>query len=969
MDNIQTSELLEDLDKFRRNPNAVQRSVYGLLDKASGGRINVIDASNPFSLLLEAAAVTSADAISECESLTRRVYPKLVATEDDLYGHISDLEYVGVWGSPSRDMFTFAFNLAEIKHLAKEITGTNNTKLTIPRETRVRVANTDFSFAYPIDIIFSGADSVSVLYDTSEASPFMALETNVIDYKIRSISGSEMLMFQVPGLQYSIESYIAAVSSTSGFSTTKSIQNHLYYCRVYQKTSEGVWEEMSTTHSGRVYDSGVPTATLKLADGSLTVKIPEVYFSKGLIGPEVRIDVYTTKGDLALSLSEYPPSAVETKWQDLNNTENGRYTAPLSQITQMAIAGASVTVGGNNGLTFEELQNRTVRNSTYKPAPVTEYDLNNVLEDRGYNVLSVVDNVTDRTFLASRSMPAPTQGLSSSPIGTTVETIKLYNELLQTLSTVNYANKVWSILPTTLYKRDGVGIAFVSDLEREALENSSGDELIALLEQGEYFFSPYLTVMDTNDDVFSYNNYYIDNPTVSDRYFGAANSKIDYKATIAAMSVYRTFDGYELTVTVKGSVGHEELHPNKAGLQLAYRPGGQEQRTYIEGTRYGRDEEGNLVFRFSIDTKFEIHKGHELYIENFNSVLEDTLLYPVKPDTEFDFIHYITDVGIDTDKRDDLHDLLGEPFAPDDAIVITHETANIRLFESMDGLVNRSRVSINEPVYEVWDKDVPLLYTEDIYEREPDTGHIRLVDVDGSFEGILLHSEGDQVYEEDGETPIYKFRQGDFKLDEHGERIAIGGSGVTYFIDQILLDGRYRYATESGTYYYVRDVAQQVVDWVRDDIGEISGKLLARTDLMFSPKANSGTLTAYSVHGEPKQINAAISTRVDLYVNFNAYSNAAIRASLTASVKEVIIAELAKSRISTGAIHDALRKIVSDDVISIKVHSFNNDPNLDAFVVDNDSVGCSLAKLLERQPDGSVALVDALEVDFIRHTD
>jgi len=965
MENIQTSELLGDLEKFRKNPNAIQRSVYGLLDKASAGRINVIDPSNPFSLLLESSAVMSADGLSEAEALTRRVYPKLVANEDELYGHISDMEYVGVWGAPSGSNFIFMFNVDELRTLSKEVEGSTNRKLVIPRETRVNVANADFSFAYPIEIIFAASGSISVLYDTTEESPFMALETNVIDYKTMTHSGSNVIMFEVAGMQYSVESSVAALSSTSGFTTTLSIPNHLYYCRVYHKQLGGEWEEMVTTHSGRVYDNDIPTATLKYTDSALRVKVPEIYFNKGLMGVEIRVDVYTTKGDVQLALGEYPSGSVNVKWNDLNKADDGRYSAPLSQLTNVVIVGTGVTTGGNDGLTFEELQNRTVRNSTYKPAPVTEYDLNNVLEDRGYDILSVTDNVTDRKFLASRAMPAPTTGLSSSPIGTTVESLRTYAELLSTLETVNFSNRVWSIMPDTLYKRDGVGMTFVSDIERKAIEESSGDELISLLDQEEYFFSPFLTVLDTNDSMFEYNNYYIDNPLINNRYFGAANSKVDFKATIDSMAVYRTPNGYELSVTVTGAVGHEELHASKIGLQLAFRPGGQLQRTYIEGTNYDRDVEGKLLFRFPLDTKFEVLKEHQLQMENFNMVNGDTLMYPVTPDTEFDFIHYVTNVGLDIDKRDDLHDLLGVPFAPADAIVLTHETANIRLFESLDGLTNRSRVSINEPTYEVWDRDVPSTYSADVYQRDSDTGFLTLVENDGGFEPILLHSEGDPVIIDD--EPQYDFRQGDYKLDEKGQRIVVGSNGEVYFFEQVLLDGRYRYATESGTAAYVTTVATTVVDWVKNDIETIAGKLLARTDLLFAPKTSSGTLTAYSVVGEPKQINAAISARVDLYVNYNAYSNSAIRASIINSVKTTVIDELSKDKISTGSIHDQLRSVVGDDVVTIKVHSFNGDSTLDAFIVDNESVGCSLAKLLQRQPDGSIALVDDLEINFIRH--
>ena len=909
----------------------------------------------------------AADSISECEALTRSTYPKLVTDEDSLYGHIADMEYVGVWGSPSTDQFVFMFNLSEIEQFAREVPGTTNKKITIPRETRVRIANTDFSFAYPIDIVVANSGSISVLYDTTEESPFMALSSNILNYRVVNFQGQQRLMFEVTGMQYSINSVVAPLSTTTGFSTTFGLTDYLYHCRVYHRKQGGEWEEMETTHSGRIYDSGIPTATLKLHDSKLTVKVPEVYFNKGLMGTDIRIDVYTTRGDVTIALGEYPPTAVNVKWEDLNKVDDGRYVTPLSNMTDITIVGSGVTSGGGNGLTFKELQARTIRNSTYKPAPVTELDLSNDLSDKGYNVISVVDNVTDRTFLATRALPSPTAGLSSSPIGTVVESIQLHSELLATLSTVSYSNRVWSILPNTLYKRSGVAITIASDIERGELEAASGDELIALLEDTEYFFNPYLTTLDTTGDTFEYNNYQIDQPTIVDKYFEDDNSKVDYKATVSAMAVYRTTAGYEVAVEVRGEVGHETLHPSMVGLQLAYLPDGSQQRVYIEGVNYGRNAAGNVVFRFPIDTKFEVQKKHELQIDNFQMIPDDTLKYPITPDTVFDFVHYVTGTNLDEDQKDTIQNLVGSVTAPEDAIVLTHETANIRFFESMDGLINRSRVSVRAPSYEVWDRDVQAFYTEDIYEREPSTGHLVLVDNGTSFEPNLLHAEGELIFEEDGTTPVWLHRQGEYKLDEYNEKIPLGGSTETYFIDQVLLDGRYRYATEAGTVDYVKSISSTMVEWVKSDIKEMSKTLLARTDLLFSPKSNVGQLTVQSVQGEPKKIDANISVAVDFYVNYNAYSNTAIRKSIIKSTKDVVIAELAKTEISTGSIHDELRKVVGDDVITIKVHSFNGDNNLDAFIVENESVGCSLAKLLERQADGTIALVDDLTVEFKRH--
>lgn len=966
MKNIQVSDLQTQLDTFRVNPNAVQRSVYDLLSKASEGKIEVIDPTNPFSLLLEASAVISADGLAECETLTRRQYPKLTTNEEDLYGHIADAEYVGVYGKPSGDDFIIIMNLAEVKSKARKVPGQTFSKVTIPRETKITMGGVEFGLCYPIDLRVSNTGTLSIFYDTTVDSPFMALDSNILEYDVVRLQHREYVRFRVRGLQYKLMTYTTSVSKSLGFTTSLRVEDQLYYCRVYHKDAQGAYEELSTTHSGRVYDQNKVTATLKYADGLLTVKIPEIYFRRNMIKGSLRIDVFSTKGDISMALSDYTPKAIQIKWEDYTPVDNGRYSSILSEMSEVSIAAGGTTTGGGNGLTFTELRDRAVNNSTNKPVPVTNLDLENNLTDSGYKVVTVTDNITDRLYMATRPLPVPVAAMASSSMGSLVETLLVDPALTRTIGTVRTSNRVVSIMPDTLYKRNGTTITFVPDLEREALADYSTEALITAMGKSSYFYTPYLTVLNERGSKFEYNTYQIDFPVVKNKFFQAENAKVDYEASVTQLSLKRDDLGYHLEARVKGEGGHESLTFDKMGLQLAFKPEGSLQRVYLNGECFGRDADGLMVYRFTLRTNFEVRSGHELMLTNFEMINGDTLDYPAKPETKYDFIHYVTNVGLTDENRDELHSLIGNFNTPIDSVVIAHETANLEVFQTLDGLASRSRSSVGAPVYETWDVDVPWLHDKDVYEVGTDGFMVLYLNAEGTaYEGKLVHPAGSPVLDGAGQAR-YKFRKGDFKLDHAGNKIPVGDGSVVRYVDLLLFDARYRYTTEQTTVSYRDQVHKTIVEWIHDDIASLQKVLLPRTAIHFAPTSTMGNVTIHSTVGEPLNVNAGMSVTIDLYMSENGYANPALRASITKDIRSIVVAELAKVQVSTGAIHEAIRTVAGDDVISIKVHSFSGLA-LDAFTVGNESATCSLAKTFEQQPDGTIALVDDLNINFVKH--
>lgn len=964
MEAIPVNTITTFLETHRKNPNAQQRMTYDLLEKASNGELNLVDPTTPMTLLYEMNAVTSADLLGEMEALTRRTYPKLSTTEEELYGHISDNEYLGVWGQPSGDNFVFAFDLNELKHQAIRVQGQTYSKVVIPRETAIVIAGTEFGFAYPIEIRFNSSGSVTVLYDTRVESPFMTLSTNIIEYNVVRFQDRELLMFAARGLQYALDSRVLPISTTTPITTTITLKDELYYCRVYHREQGASWKEMSTTYSGRIYDTTVPTATLKRHDGKLTVKVPEIYLTNKLLGSELRIDIFTTKGDISLALADYSGDQATYRWNDFDPEDNGAYSAVVSNLTFKSIVGESTTTGGRNGLTFAELRSRVVNNSSKQPVPITNQAIMNRLSDTGYNVTTVVDNITDRKYLATRTLPVPTTNNSSSPIGSTVETVLYSPEAMKSISTVKQSGDIISVLPESFYKRVGTAIQFVSDMEKDELEILEPDALIRRLESEEYYFTPYLTVLDSTEDIFNYNCYLIDKPKVTKKNFEADNTRTDYKSTAVAFVLNRISTGYRLVATVRGDGGHQDLLVEKVGLQLAFTPQASSSRVYLEGEKLGRNPDGDLVFRFDINTDFSVRKGHNLELTNFKMISNDTLDYPVTPETRFDFIHYVTGTELTNDNKGDIQNLLGTMYAPSDSVVLTHETANLRLLEHTDGLVNRSRVSVPVPTYRKWAVDVPDTWPEDVYEKDA-TGHLRLVDNGESFEPILVHKQGDvKTHPETGET-VYKHRAGDIML-ENGEPIIENKGDRNYYLEMMLLDGRYRYANATGSVDYRESIGTTLVDWLRDDIASISETLLARTKILFAPKSTVGEITVSSIEGERRKIPAALNVKVDFYMNLNGYSNQALRQSIIDFTRSAAVSELAKTQISTGALQEQLRSLAGEEVLAIKVHPFYGS-DLDAFIIQDEGSGTSLAKRMELQSDNKLALVDALDVNFIKH--
>lgn len=281
-------ELMTEVGDLRNNPAAVQRVVLSALESMVDGDYDVVDPSNPFVFLLESACVVGAAGMQRNEALMRYQYPSLAQTEEEIYRHMSDVDYANRFGSPGRATMVWMGSLPEI--IDRAVLDDNGVrKVIIPRETEVVVEGMTFTLQYPIEIRVMPHGGVQVVYDVNRPSPLQTLESNLLDWEVVRMSGSgsdldhiELLMIRIPMLQFKLTDHYDQLNPTSGFTKAYTFSDQFYYARVYVSSGvDGEWEEILTTHSDQVYDPTTPTAKLKVYGQNLEVTVPYIYFNRG----------------------------------------------------------------------------------------------------------------------------------------------------------------------------------------------------------------------------------------------------------------------------------------------------------------------------------------------------------------------------------------------------------------------------------------------------------------------------------------------------------------------------------------------------------------------------------------------------------------------------------------------------------------------------------------------------------------
>lgn len=966
------STLITEVFDVRSNPAAMQDVIYSVIPDMLDGSYDVVDPNNPVALAIESACYLAATGISQNEILSRNEYSILAQDFSNLYHHMSDVDYLDRFAIPSSADFTLILSLDEIILRAVKVDD-GVSVITIPENTRISLDGISFTLYYPIEIRVLSHGGIQVVYNTDNLNPIKTLASNVVDWEIVSyrsvanLSSGKMLKINIPADQFRIDTFKDQLNPSTGFNKSYTYDNSFYYCRVWTSSNDGEWVEIKTTHSDQVYDTSVTTALLKVLDGELNVSIPQIYFSNGISGQNIRVDIYTTQGYINTSFESYSPDAYVTEYIDYKKHQSPT-NEPIRTFSNLTLFSTSKVDGGSEGLTFEQLRERVTYNSLGKiDFPITDAQIKFKLERLGYSILKDTDTLTNRSYLATRTLPKPTDLEFNTEIGSTIKTLNTtFNELV-THSNVRDNGKRITIESDSLFElNDGI-LSIVSDSDSVYLNQLNEESLTTAYNTSSYFNTLFHYVLDSTDDVFSSRPFFLDAPKVKSKTFIAENESTQLEISTFRYAIEIIPQGYKLIVISRGSDVTNALSDDQMHVLLVFTPPGEYDRAVLKGNITGRTASGDFMIEFIIGSNFDIDVRNRLFVNTFKMFDTSERNVPMFLDTKFDIIYAVTDYLVEGIKKVHIDDLV-PPFIIEDTFYsIIQEQLNINIGVELEGLWSRSKTIAGSNDYQRYDSDVFLTH-RDVYEKDPLTG-LDLLTLDADSGKILrnkIHSEGDFVLV-NGEKVIDKAK-GDVIVGSDLLPLISSGRQTNRQIDLFLLEGIFKISTDINIQNYYKETVSKIVDWISNDISEVESKLHENTDLYFYPKNNMGRVDVLVGSDTPSTLNAEQSFTVKFYLTELGYKNDELKLTLQRIAKDIITLQLDKKTISVNNMAHQIKSVTTEEVLSVVVSGLGGSNNYELVTIKDEDAAMTIKKNVLVLPDNTITIEDSIVFEWVQHT-
>lgn len=963
------SPFIDNLSRYKYNPGSLQRTILEHLEAVTDGSVTMVDPSTPFNFLLESSCFNTAMVMQQMTVEWRKQYKSLANTRADLYHHLSDQDFVGLFATPAQGRFVIAMDLDEIKqHVVKE-DDTRIRKLVIPRHSVFAIGGHPFTLQYPIELRLMPHGGMQVVYDNGRPSPLQTLSSNQLDWDTLTLPGqpSPFLQFEVPLQQVAIQPHYFDISASMGLIKEVRFEDQFTHARAWVSTQAGAWSEIGVTHQDIVHNLSRPTVTLRVENNTIRAELPPVYVTDAMIGRQVRLDIYTTKGEVSLDLSGYDLGEYSVEWRDIDQDNDKRFSAPLDRFQNYFVYGLGTVEGGRETLSFETLRERVLNNAQGNPnLPITQHQLNTLVALRGYSLVKFIDNITDRIYHVSRALPPPTSGVLSTGANTTVRNVEI------DLDVVRHHPQVWdngdavTLSPEILYEDTGREIRLMSPSEVTAIQSGTNEVQANEVNRRQFMYTPFYYVIDEVNGHHSARAYHLDNPKAPSKSFVMENETTELQLTTGSYYITKTDTGYRVTVVTRSGDAVKALPDGDLVVQLSFVPDNETNRAYVNGV-YRETIDGERVFDFDIVTPHHIDRDDRLIITNFLMFDEAFRELPCPLSHTFDVMYYVKDYSapdltqtdIDTHLADwlvsDVHTYTG----------VTWESLSVSLGAALTQLWCKTRVVPGTQTYAVWETEEPLLYETDVWEVDGD-GHLVLTDDgDGNVTGNLLHAAGDPVLDE-FDDPVYKHRIGD-TIIVNGEPVLVADRGLKHYVDLYLLEGALRFVTDDTILEYRKAIPDTVNQWLTQDLSEFSERLLERTELYLHPQNQLGLVDVIVDENTRTSIRAEQSFLVTYHLTAQQYSNVDLRQALTDTARDTIHAHLERTTVSVSEIVQSLQDTVGDSVLDVAVDGLGGAANYRAVTLTSTTDRLSIRKRLLNLANEVLTMTDDVRVKFIRH--
>lgn len=971
MQTLSTQEIMSLMESARFDPANQLRNVIRRTNEILDERYQLVDPTTPLMLLMEMACAGAANTAIHHEAEMRRRMPMLAQTKEDLYFHMTDRQYLGAFAVPPVTTVGMVIPKQNIQENAKDF-GTAGVKLlTMPKNSMWQVGNYEFTLEYPIEFKIMPDGGMTIGFGSPSIDPLHRIESNLINWDIVNYENYECVRMYIPVRQMSISTQIFRLNRSSTSVGKLTYTDKFHYLRAFiRKTVNGkrVWHEIRTTHNEHVFDPYHPTLLVRDLDMEATLTLPAVYHSLNMVGDEIRVDLYTTKAQNDVVLSEFTDDQWQFEPRDFDNTDNGMYTANFSRLNTLISFSDDFTRSGRDELSFEQLRER-IMDVHYGQVlePITHVNHTLALADKGFSSVKVIDSTTRREFNATRPMPLPLDGYTVTPVS-----VGIFNTLLRItdlvdVDGVNINGDRATIHPSVLFKYKDGGVSIVDADEKAWLASISGDPLARAVTGAGYLFTPFYNVLDATRDNFEMRAYELDNPSTSARQFIHDNPSLNLDLyTAQSVTVEKTAFGYRMMILTGSGDTYRNLRDDQVGIQLSFTPTGETNPKVILGELVAKDSGNNRIYQFDIRTNYDINSDDELTVLNFISFGDGELPEQMPLSVQMDLCYYVNDYPLTGIQRTSIDDVLNSQILPTGTYGILQERIQVSVGSAIENLWTGARSIVMPEDYEIYDHDMPRLYEKPVYEHDTD-GNLVVIETPDGITVNKIHDVGDPVLDPVTGEPLYVYRKGDYVL-VGGVPVVRNPRTLTRQLDLVLFDGLYMFANDRSSTEYLAYVKRNIVQWSNEEIAAINKTALDETTVKFKPMSTIGSLKAVVGEGGDIVLEAEQSLSLTIFMTEMGWKNESLKNGLRKLIIQTISEEFAKESISTKNIISRLNAKVTSDVLGIELMGLGGeDYNYPLITLKDGSGRPSIRKKLTPLPNRQYTVEEDINISFVPH--
>ncbi len=970
------ADLIKRVDFYKASPVRSAQALFDYFDDVMNNRVSLVDTTNPFVLLAESAAVLSSMAVNTSLINLRKANPGLAETDEDIYRHMTDKEYIDRFATPGYANFIFMLQFDSLINNLEFDSVENCNKGIIPRDSIITVDTYTFTLEYPIVIRQFSNGVIQITYDLSIESPISKPSNNIIPFKVRQdATGNRTLYFTVPVKQMKLESFNFATSRSSVFRQEVLFDDEFVHARVFQKTnSNSTWNELRSTHSDQVFDNDVPTALLEVLDGKLNVSIPYIYQSLGLLGSSIRVDIYTTKGEVSIDLGTYKTENYTTRLRNIDTVrDDSVFTNIWSAVNYIAFS-TEILNSGKNGISFDTLKQKIKDYAFGKTdIPITTSKLDSLVQANGFSLVRSADSVTERILLGTRAIPeisvldasSKTQRfLHKANIGIVRFSASL-SELEASDNVVANNNRLTLLSNSAFLSSNGK--SNLVDLSAiNAIKSQSVSQLVSTVNSSSFSYTPYYYVFELQDGLLDVRPYDLDTPDSSNLSFVLQNTTLIQVVNTGSYAIKKTPGGYELTILTLSGTSYKQLNNNQVGVQLRLTSKDGTLTGTINGTFVATDPDtSERAYVFNIETNHDIDSDHAIQITNaYNQEGLLTNFY-VGLETTVDILFTTTSITSNF-VADETDTIVNKTQLPIGSVGNSRDSLNLFLGKFLEHLWSRSRTFAESQKYLTSDVDIPALYENDVYQTNPVTGSMLFIDNTGAPYYNKIHNQGDVIRDSNNQI-VYKYRVGDTILDNNGQPILITPVTAKNEFDIFVIDGSLLFVTDSEYVNYRNQVSKIVTQWIIQDILEIQKRLIYKTTIYFYPEASLG-VTQIIVNGNQKvYVSSEQSPIVQVFMDQSLIDDQKVKNIITDTVFKYLDKNISRTKFAVSTLEKELKDILGGNVFGLTISGIGGSTNnyRALSVLDENNRLCIKRKLFVNT-DNIITIKPDIDVAFVK---